>query len=284
MRAPSSASRFSTSSPRWCRSWRAGRSCTWRSTSPTGSSCCSRSRRPASCCAPSSSSTTAPTARSSRPSAPTSGSGASSGLLVFQPFANWRHNHAVHHGTRRRPRPPRHRRRRDLTVAEYDARPWRGRLAYRLFRNPLVMFGIGPIWSLMIGPRLGRAGAPAPAHSVWLTNLALAVVVGALFSVVGPARWLIVQMPTAILAGTAGVWLFYVQHQFEDVYWESGERLELRRRGAEGQLLPEAAEALSSSSPATSASTTSTTSAPRSPTTTCSAPTTRTRSSSRFPS
>ena len=60
-------------------------------------------------------------------------------------------------------------------------------------------------------------------HSVLLTNLALAIVIGAIFWFVGPVAWLLVQMPTAIIAGTLGVWLFYVQHQFEDVYWESTE-------------------------------------------------------------
>jgi omega-6 fatty acid desaturase (delta-12 desaturase) len=146
------------------------------------------------------------------------------GLLVFQPFANWRHNHAVHHGTagdldrRGTGDVP------TLTVEEYASRPWKARLGYRLFRNPLVMFGIGPIWSLMIGPRIWSNGMrPRQRRSVIVTNLVLAVLLGALVWLVGPAAWLAVQMPTAILAGTLGVFLFYVQHQFEDVYWESSE-------------------------------------------------------------
>ena len=147
-----------------------------------------------------------------------------SGLLVFQPFANWRHNHAVHHGTsgdldrRGTGDVP------TLTFDEYVASPWRKRLGYRLFRNPLVMFGIGPLWSLMIGPRLWSGSMrPRQVRSVIVTNFVLAVVVGAICWVVGWQEWLLVQMPTAILAGTVGVWMFYVQHQFEDVYWESSE-------------------------------------------------------------
>lgn len=146
------------------------------------------------------------------------------GLVVFQPFANWRHNHAVHHGSsgdldRRGTGDVE-----TLTAAEYAARPWRGRLTYRLFRSPIVLFGIGPIWSLMIGPRLwSKRMRPRQRHSVWLTNLALVALLGPLIWIVGPVAWLEVQMPTAILAGTAGVFLFYVQHQFEDAYWESGE-------------------------------------------------------------
>jgi len=145
-------------------------------------------------------------------------------FLVFQPFANWRHNHAVHHGTagdldrRGTGDVP------TLTVAEYASRTPKQRLAYRLFRSPVVMFGIGPIWSLMIGPRIwSKNQRPRMRHSVWLTNLALAIVIGAIFWLVGPLAWLLVQMPTAIIAGTMGVWMFYVQHQFEDVYWESTE-------------------------------------------------------------
>ncbi len=146
------------------------------------------------------------------------------GLLVFQPFSNWRHNHAVHHGTsgdldrRGTGDVP------TLTTDEYASRSWSGRLGYRLFRNPLVMFGIGPIWSLMIGPRIwSNRMRPRQRRSVLTTNLALGLLIGATIWVVGPGAWLLVQMPIAILAGMAGVFLFYVQHQFEDAYWESGE-------------------------------------------------------------
>jgi omega-6 fatty acid desaturase (delta-12 desaturase) len=145
-------------------------------------------------------------------------------FLVFQPFANWRHNHAVHHGTagdldrRGTGDVP------TLTVEEYVSRTPAQRLGYRLFRSPVVMFGIGPIWSLMIGPRIWSSKQrPRMRNSVLLTNLALAVVIGAIFWFVGPVAWLVVQMPTAIIAGTMGVWMFYVQHQFEDVYWENSE-------------------------------------------------------------
>jgi omega-6 fatty acid desaturase (delta-12 desaturase) len=147
------------------------------------------------------------------------------GLLVFQPFANWRHNHAVHHGSsgdldRRGTGDIA-----TLTVEEYLARPWKSRLGYRLFRSPVVMFGIGPVWSLMIGPRLwSKRMRPRQRRSVIVTNLVLALVIAAIARLVGLQAWLLVQMPTAILAGTLGVFMFYVQHQFEDVYWESSDR------------------------------------------------------------
>jgi omega-6 fatty acid desaturase (delta-12 desaturase) len=146
------------------------------------------------------------------------------GLLVFQPFANWGHNHAVHHGTagdldRRGTGDVM-----TLTVEEYESRDWAGRLGYRLFRNPLVMFGVGPIWSLMIGPRIWSSKQRVrQRNSILLTNVALAIVVGAIVWLVGFQAWLLVQMPVVVLAGTLGVWMFYVQHQFEDAYWESSE-------------------------------------------------------------
>jgi omega-6 fatty acid desaturase (delta-12 desaturase) len=146
------------------------------------------------------------------------------GLLVFQPFGNWRHNHAVHHGTsgdldrRGTGDVP------TLTVEEYLSLPWKQRLGYRMFRNPLVMFGIGPIWSLMIGPRIwSNEMRPRRRRSVLTTNLALAIVVGAIIWLAGLQAWLLVQMPVAVLAGTMGVFMFYVQHQFEEVYWKSSE-------------------------------------------------------------
>jgi acyl-lipid omega-6 desaturase (Delta-12 desaturase) len=146
------------------------------------------------------------------------------GFLVFQPFANWRHNHAVHHGTAG-----------DLdrrgqgdvatwTLDEYLTRPWKSRLGYKLFRNPVIMFGIGPLWSLMIGPRFWtKEMRPRQVRSVIATNIALFVVLAPIWIFLGPLSWVLVQLPCAIIAGTGGVFLFYVQHQFEDVYWESGE-------------------------------------------------------------
>jgi omega-6 fatty acid desaturase (delta-12 desaturase) len=146
------------------------------------------------------------------------------GLLVYSPFLRWRHDHAIHHATsgdldRRGGGDVR-----TLTVAEYDALTPRARLGYRVFRNPLVMFGIGPIVALLIGPRLvARTARPRMRRSVIRTNIALAVLVGALCWLIGWSDFLLVQAPTVLLAGSAGIWLFYVQHQFEDAYWESAD-------------------------------------------------------------
>jgi acyl-lipid omega-6 desaturase (Delta-12 desaturase) len=146
------------------------------------------------------------------------------GLLVYSPFLRWRHDHAIHHATsgdldRRGGGDVR-----TLTVTEYGAMAWRGRLGYRLFRNPVVMFGVGPIVALVIGPRMvSRTARPRLRRSVIGTNFALVAMVGGLCWLMGWRDYLLVQSPTVLLAGSAGIWLFYVQHQFEDAYWESAE-------------------------------------------------------------
>jgi omega-6 fatty acid desaturase (delta-12 desaturase) len=146
------------------------------------------------------------------------------GLLVYSPFHNWRQAHAAHHGSAgdldRRGEGDVH----TETVAEYQAKSWQGRMGYWLFRHPIVMFGIGPIWSLLIAPRrISHTAGPKLRRSVIGTNIALAIIVTAFCLLFGWKDFLLVQAPMIFLAGTAGVWLFYVQHQFEDVYWENSE-------------------------------------------------------------
>jgi omega-6 fatty acid desaturase (delta-12 desaturase) len=150
--------------------------------------------------------------------------GMATGLLLYSPFLRWKHDHAVHHATsgdleRRGVGDVR-----TLTVGEYEALPPRGRLGYRLLRNPLIMFVLGPIVAMMIGPRIVAKGArPRMRRSVLWTNVALAIVIGTLVWLIGWRDYLIVCGLPALLAGSAGIWLFYVQHQFEDAYWESGD-------------------------------------------------------------
>jgi acyl-lipid omega-6 desaturase (Delta-12 desaturase) len=143
-------------------------------------------------------------------------------LLVLSPFARWRHDHAVHHGTSGDLE------RRGvgdivtLTVQEYRARSWRGRLAYRVLRNPAFMFGLGPIVAMVIGPRLPtRAQRPRLRHSVLGTDAGIFSLAAGLCWLIGWERLLLVWAPSALLAGSVGIWLFYVQHQFEDAYWQS---------------------------------------------------------------
>jgi omega-6 fatty acid desaturase (delta-12 desaturase) len=144
------------------------------------------------------------------------------GLFVLSPFQRWRHDHAIHHASSGDLE------RRGvgdiitLTVTEYRARSWKGRLGYRVIRNPLLMFGLGPVIAMMVGPRIAtRSQRPRMRHSVLATDVALFSVVGLLCWLIGWQRFLLVWGPAAMLAGSVGIWLFYVQHQFEDAYWES---------------------------------------------------------------
>ena len=150
--------------------------------------------------------------------------GTTVGVLVFQCFRSWKHEHAIHHATAG-----------DLdrrgvgdvdtiTLAEYESRGRGGRLAYRLFRNPLVMFGIGPFIAMLIAPRIPeKGGRPRIRNSVLVTNAVLIVLVGALCWLIGWRQYLEIQVPILMISGATGIWLFYVQHQFEDVYWESAQ-------------------------------------------------------------
>jgi omega-6 fatty acid desaturase (delta-12 desaturase) len=147
--------------------------------------------------------------------------GIACGFLVFSPFGSWRHEHAVHHATAG---DLDHRGMGDvetLTVAEYLARSRLSRFGYRLLRNPFTMLVLGPLWALLLQPRLVPAWARRRYwREIVVTDIALVAVLGALCVLVGWTAVLLVQLPCAMLAGAVGVWLFYVQHQFEGVYWQ----------------------------------------------------------------
>ena len=93
-----------------------------------------------------------------------------------------------------------------------------------MIRNPLVMFGLGPVIAMVVGPRIAtRAQRPRMRHSVLGTDVALVTIIGGLCWLMGWQDFLIVWAPPALLAGSVGIWLFYVQHQFEDAYWQSAD-------------------------------------------------------------
>jgi omega-6 fatty acid desaturase (delta-12 desaturase) len=144
--------------------------------------------------------------------------------MVFTPFQTWRHSHAVHHATagdldrRGTGDVP------TMTLDEYLNAGLPLRFGYRAFRNPVVMFGLGWLWGLVIQPRMVSADArPRLKRSTRVTNVVLLVIVTGLCLTLGWDDFLLAQVPAAALAGASGVFLFYVQHQFEDTYWESGE-------------------------------------------------------------
>lgn len=144
------------------------------------------------------------------------------GVITLTPFDVWRRSHLTHHATvgnlgRRGVGDIA-----TLTVREYrDLPAWR-RLVYRAYRHPLVLFGIGPAYLFLIRNRLPveliRAGRQAWVSSM-ATNAAIATAMGLLIYLVGVGPFLIVHLATIVLASSIGVWLFYIQHQFEDTLW-----------------------------------------------------------------
>jgi omega-6 fatty acid desaturase (delta-12 desaturase) len=143
------------------------------------------------------------------------------GVLVFTPAEQWWHSHAIHHASSGNL---------DkrgvgdvtmLTVDEFYENRWFGRLGYRLFRNPLVMFILGPVYMFILSHRfpLPRYGKKETASVIW-TNLAMLVMAIGLSLLMGFKAYVMIQLPVIWIAGVAGIWLFYIQHQFEDSYWE----------------------------------------------------------------
>jgi len=161
--------------------------------------------------------------------------GTITGILTFTPYFRWRRDHAIHHATssdldRRGVGDVK-----TMTVREYLAAPWWKKAAYRIMRNPILMFTIG---SFLVFTVVQRFPAPADARkeraSVWWTDLALAVLIGLLIWLVGWRTYLLVQVPVLLLGTSAGVWLFYVQHNFDPTYWERHSKWEFFKAGFEG--------------------------------------------------
>ena len=144
------------------------------------------------------------------------------GVLTLFPFEQWRRDHAMHHASSGDLDRRGHGDVATLTVREYLARPWWGRVKYRLFRNPAVLFGLGPL-QLMIGQRFqprDLATKDKGVRSVWVTNAAIAAGILLCLLLVDWRFLVLVYLPAMYIAGAVGIWLFYVQHQFEDAYWK----------------------------------------------------------------
>jgi omega-6 fatty acid desaturase (delta-12 desaturase) len=145
------------------------------------------------------------------------------GMLTFTPYYHWRWEHAIHHGTAG------HLDKRGtgdvwtMTVQEYiEASRWK-RFSYRLVRNPFVLFVIAPVFVFVIRQRFASSNAsPRERHSVWWMNFALLVYAGSMSWLFGLWPYLFIQTVAWMVAGATGIWLFYVQHQFEHAYWERG--------------------------------------------------------------
>jgi acyl-lipid omega-6 desaturase (Delta-12 desaturase) len=150
--------------------------------------------------------------------------GAITGVLTFTPYYHWRWEHAIHHASAgdldRRGTGDVW----TLTVQEYlEASRWK-RFAYRLARNPAVLFVLAPLFLFLLKQRWPSLQAPLrERYSVYWTNLGVGAMVAGLIWVFGLKAALLIQLTVLMTAGSAGVWLFYVQHQFEGVNWERGD-------------------------------------------------------------
>jgi omega-6 fatty acid desaturase (delta-12 desaturase) len=146
------------------------------------------------------------------------------GILTFTPYYHWRWEHAIHHSAAgdldRRGTGDVW----TLTVQEYlESSRWK-KFAYRLARNPVILFVIAPLFLFLVRQRFASPKASRrERHSVYAMNAGLLAMAAALSTIFGVKAYIIIQLIILLVAGGAGIWLFYVQHQFEGVYWERGE-------------------------------------------------------------
>ena len=157
------------------------------------------------------------------------------GLLNFTPYYRWKHDHAIHHATAgdldRRGTGDVY----TMTVNEYLAAPWWKKAGYRIMRNPFALLGVGPLMVFVVTQRI-----PLPSQgkrekaSVWWTNFALAGIAALMCWLVGWKAYVLVQLPVLMISSTIGIWLFYVQHNFDPSYWDNHEGWEFVKAGLQG--------------------------------------------------
>ena len=157
------------------------------------------------------------------------------GVLTLTPFHHWKWEHAIHHASSGNL---------DkrgvgdiwtMTVEEYLASSRARRFSYRLSRNPVILFLIAPLYLFVVHQRFPKANANArERRSVYWMNLAIFGVALGMSLLFGWKAYLFLQLTVTLVAGTLGIWMFYVQHQFEDVYWERGEEWDYCSAALEG--------------------------------------------------
>jgi omega-6 fatty acid desaturase (delta-12 desaturase) len=158
------------------------------------------------------------------------------GVLTMTPYDYWRRTHAIHHATSgnldRRTLGAVE----TLTVEEYRAKPWIKRMAYRLYRHPAVMFGLGPGYMFVLQHRLpiGMMKHKGAWLSVAGNSLGIAVLIVAQLLLGGPHALWMVHLPIVLAAASIGVWLFYVQHQFEGAHWARNDNWDAQEAALHG--------------------------------------------------
>ncbi|KJB87939.1 fatty acid desaturase [Paenibacillus sp. E194] len=161
--------------------------------------------------------------------------GTITGVITLVPYQQWKNSHSIHHATSSNL---------DkrgigdmwvLTVEEYEEASWWTRLAYRVYRNPVVMLCIGPIAIFLITYRFNVKGAKRKERvNTHITNIGIVVLYALLCWAIGWQAFLMIQGPIFILSGMLGIWLFYVQHQFEETYFEHEDEWSYVKAAVEG--------------------------------------------------
>lgn len=161
--------------------------------------------------------------------------GTMTGIITLFPYEKWKREHAIHHATSSNL---------DkrgtgdvwvMTVDEYVAASFWNRLSYRIYRNPIVMFGLGPLYLYLIASRFNRKGAKRKERlNTYLINASIVAIYALLTWLVGWQALLIIQVPILLVAGSLGIWLFYVQHQFEDSYFEKEDEWDFVKAAVDG--------------------------------------------------
>ncbi len=157
------------------------------------------------------------------------------GVLTFTPYYQWRWEHAIHHSTAGQLDKRGTGDVWTMTVQEYlESSRWK-RFAYRLARNPVVLFVVAPLYLFVLEQRLPSSESDRRERlSVWWTNLAILCVAVGLSRVFGIAAYVLIQLIVMAVGGGIGVWMFYVQHQFENAYWERGDNWEYMAAALQG--------------------------------------------------
>ena len=173
------------------------------------------------------------------------------GVLTLTPYDVWRQSHSIHHSSHGNLDQRGMGDILTLTVEEYRARGWWGRLMYRLYRHPLVLFVLGPSYIFILENRL-PIGHMRSGWKFWIsamgTNAAMAILVALIIWFGGLMPFLLIYIPTSVIAATIGVWLFYVQHQFEETHWAKEDDWQLHEYALEGSshyVLPQPLQWLS---------------------------------------
>lgn len=161
--------------------------------------------------------------------------GTMTGIITHFPYKKWKHEHAIHHATSSNL---------DkrgvgdiwvMTVNEYIEAPFWRKVAYRLYRNPFILFVLGPFYLFFVSNRFNREGANWNERlNTYVTNGAIVGVYAVLISFLGWSAVLLIQGIVMFVSGSAGIWLFYVQHQFEDSYFENEPEWHFVKAAVEG--------------------------------------------------